>query len=221
MHEDMIRIILASQQEYSARSRAAYSGRDSIYSTQSIAPGVAFPTNFSFLTQGISNGLTPAQTNLENGGRLSNNDMFVVMGVRFQWFATAAYADLNFLCNGTTLFFNFYGNPFFYGKPEMFPGGSCAYTTAVGNQGPVAGTAYAGAVTIADLGGVSSTINGMPSKHNDFELGWPGLMLRDNDSFSCILQNNAGAYTTLAAAAGGTGLTMTVWLDGYRIRAVR
>lgn len=210
--DDVLRLAEAN---YGARSKAAYTGEDCLYSTVAIAPGTLFPVNFSFFTQGINSGtgLTYAQTNLDDGGRLSNNDQFLVMDVGFQWFQTACNADLNFLCNGTWLDWQFYNNRFFFGKPEMFPGGSVAYGTAAANLGTL--------VAVANLGPQTSTINGMPSKHNHFALGEPGILLRDNDSFKMVLSNAAAPYTTATVANGGTGLTMTAWLRGYRIRSVR
>jgi len=199
----------AAAKDYAGRSRTAYSGEDSLYDTASIAPGTAFPGSFSFFSQGLNNGKTYAQTNMQLGGQLSNNDAFLVLGVRFGWFSNANQIDVNFICNNTWLNWNFYNNSFFKGIPEMFPGGSMAYATAASST----------ALVTADVPyPITSILNGTPMKMNYFSVSEPGLLLCGNDSIAVELINAGGAYTTAAAAIGGTGLTMHVWLDGYRIR---
>ena len=54
-------------------------------------------------------------------------------------------------------------------------------------------------------------------RHNYFRLGDDGVLITPLDQFQMILINT-GVYTTATEDEGGQGLTMTAWLDGYRIR---
>ena len=189
-----------------------YIGIDTIYSTISIAANTLFPVSYSFFTAGITDGLTYAQTNLDSGSRLNNNDIFLVREVAFEFWKTGADPDINFLSNGCYLEWWFYGNRFLIGKLEDYPAGSQVYTSAVANLGT--------SVAVAGLGPVVSTVNGMPTVHNAFNLGEPGLLLQGNDSFKAVLNNAAAPYTTALAANGGTGITMTAKLRGYRARQI-
>jgi hypothetical protein len=203
---------MQAQWEAIKRRSDYYIGVDTIYSTVSIGVNTLFPTSFSFFTAGITDGLTYAQTNLDSGSRLNNNDIFLVREVAFEFWKTAADADLNFLLNGCSLDWWFYGNRFLIGKVEDYPGGSQAYTTAVANLGT--------SVAVAGLGPVVSTVNGIPGIHNAMNIGEPGILLQGNDSFKAVLSNQAAPYTTALAANGGTGLTMTAKLRGYRARQI-
>ena len=201
--------IQAASKDYSGRSRTSYSGEDSLYDTVTIAPDTLFPGEFSFFSQGINNGKSYAQTNMQLGGQLSNNDAFLVLGCRFGWFCNGNQIDLNYLCNNTWLDWKFYNNSFFKGIPEMFPGGSMAYATAASST----------ALVTADVPyPITSLVNGTPMKMNYFSVSEPGILLCGNDSVGVTLINASGPYTTATAEIGGTGLTMHVWLDGYRIR---
>jgi hypothetical protein len=202
-----------AQAQYGARLKNYYLGEDYIYSKQSINVATLFPTSFSFFTQGINtSGVNYSDTNLDQGSRLNNNDIFIVREVSFAVWKTVADADLNFLANGCHLDWEFYGNRFLVGTMECYPGGSMAYTSAVSNLGTL--------VTVSGLGPVISNLNGVPSIHNTFQIGAPGIELAGNDSFKCVLVNDAAPYTTATAAAGGTGITFTARLGGFRGRQI-
>lgn len=203
-------LIYAAQLDYNARSKMDYTGLDCLYDTQTLAAATLFPGNLTFFVSPANNGRTYAQTNMQVSGQLANNDAFLIMAARFQWFFNAAPADVIYLCNNCWLNFKFYNREFFWGIPEMFPGGSVAYVSAASSTALITATYPSPAV---------STINGVPSIHNYFSLGDEGVLLRDNDQLKVVLTNEGGPFTTSTAAAGGTGLTLRVWLDGYRIRS--
>jgi hypothetical protein len=62
--------------------------------------------------------------------------------------------------------------------------------------------------------------NGVPSKHNYFSLGEDGLLLKANDRVEVDLYNPT-PFNMIAGGVGGVGgngLTVRIYLDGFRVR---
>ena len=211
MFMDQIKALANAQNEKNALRKTAYQGKDFYFSRKTIAPATVFPGQYVFFSDVANqNGVLASQTNIQNANQTSNKDSFLLFGVRFGWSYDAASPDVKYLINNTNLIWNFFNNPFFQGPPEGYPGGSAAYTTAASSLALITAT-YPSPVT--------SLINGAPVTHNYFPISDDGLLINPQESFNMTLVNT-GVYTTAAAAAGGTGLTLTCWLDGYRIRSV-
>jgi hypothetical protein len=198
--------------EYAGR-KEAYQGEDCLYDTISIAPGAAMPSMTALFTvPSGTNGKTNAQTNMQVAGMLSNNDAFLVTGARCAISFNTHPIDAQNFVSLCWLDFKFFNREFFWGPPEMFPGGSGAYVSAASNLGT--------GVALAGLGPVTSVSNGVPSKHNYFSLGEDGLLLKANDRVEVDLYNPT-PFNMIAGGVGGVGgngLTVRIYLDGFRVR---
>jgi len=64
-----------------------------------------------------------------------------------------------------------------------------------------------------------AAINGQPSISNYFPIGGDGLLINPLEQFQMVL-HNTGTYTTATVDDGGTGITLTASLFGYRIRTL-
>lgn len=198
-----------AQLQQGDRRTMAYQGEDFYFSRKTIAPDTAFPGQYTFFADVANqNGVTFAQTNMMASQQTSNKDSFLLKGVRFGWTYGAADADVQYVINNLWLNWRFFNADFFKGPPEGYPGGSAAYATAASSLAAITAT-YPAPLT--------SIINGAPMRHNYFRLGDDGVLITPLDQFQMILINT-GVYTTATADEGGEGLTMTAWLDGYRIR---
>jgi hypothetical protein len=203
--------MLKVQAEKNILRKSAYQGKDFYFSRKTIQPDAAFPGQLTFFNDVANmNGVLPSQTNLQAAGQTSNLDSFLLMGVRFGWTYGAADLDVQYLVNNLNLIWRFFNVEFFQGPPEGYPGGSAAYATAASSLATIT-TDFPSPVT--------SIINGAPMSHNYFPIGDDGVLINPQEQFQMVLVNT-GSYTTATAAAGGTGLTLTAWLDGYRIRTV-
>ena len=200
-----------AQMQKGALRKKAYEGRDFYFSRKTIPVATLVPGQLTFFNDVANqNGVLTSQTNLQAAGQTSNLDSFLLMGVRFGWSYGACAADVSYLINNLNLIWRFFNVEFFQGPPEGYPGGSAAYASAASSLALITAT-YASPVT--------SIINGAPVTHNYFPIGEDGILINPQEQFQMILVNT-GIYTTATAAAGGSGLTLTAWLDGYRIRSV-
>jgi hypothetical protein len=189
----------------------SYVSKDRLYDTISVAAGAAIPAQLQFFVNPATNGKTYSQTNLDIAQQLSNNDMAWISGIYIKPLFNIAPADaanLESLCWADILLKK---QRFVYGKIGMFPGGSAGHVNSVGSLGT--------AVALAGLGPVTSYTNGSPNKANIFDIGDDGYLLWKNDSFTINL-NNTTPFNLLAAANGGTGLTLEVGFDITRVREV-
>jgi hypothetical protein len=189
----------------------SYVSRDREYDTISVAAGAAMPGQLQFFVNPATNGKTYSQTNLDIAQQLSNNDMAWITAIYIKPLFNIAPADaanLESLCWIDVLLKK---QRFVYGKVGMFPGGSAGHINAAASLGT--------AVAVAGLGPVTSYTNGSPNKANVFDIGKDGYLLWKNDSFTINL-NTTTPFNLLAAANGGTGLTLEVGFDILRVREV-
>jgi hypothetical protein len=189
-----------------------YLGKDFLFDTISIAPAAAMPNKSQFFLVPIgTNGKTQAQTNMQNSGQLANNDIVWIRSMRISVANNTHPIDLLNINQLTHFSIKFKNVEFTFGPLDQFPGGSQAYVTAATNLGT--------SVAVANLGPVTSVVNGIPSIHNVFEFGGDGYLLWKNDTIEVdqYLDTN---FNLLAAANGGTGTTIRVAFDVVRAREV-
>ncbi|HEY1209988.1 MAG TPA: hypothetical protein VGE85_11510 [Terracidiphilus sp.] len=209
MYRHEIEDLVQAQLQMGDRRTMSYQGEDFYFSRKTIAVGTLVAGQYTFFADVANqNGITFAQTNMMASQQTSNKDSFLLKGVRFNWSYSSADTDVTFLIQNMWLNWRFFNADFFKGPPEGYPGGSAAYVTAASSLATITST-YPSPLT--------SIVNGAPSRSNYFRLGDDGVLITPLDQFQMILVNT-GVYTTATAAAGGRGLTMTAWLDGYRIR---
>jgi hypothetical protein len=189
-----------------------YLGKDFLFDTISIAAGAAMPNKSQFFLVPIgTNGKTQAQTNMQNSGQLANNDIVWIRAMRISLSNNTNQIDAVNINQLTHFSIKFKNVEFTFGPLDQFPGGSQMYVTSAANLGT--------AIAVANLGPVTSVVNGVPSIHNVFEFGGDGYLLWKNDTLE-VDQYLDTSFTLLTAANGGTGTTIRVSFDVVRAREV-
>jgi hypothetical protein len=208
---DDVMALAQAQKEMGALRKAAYTGRDFYFSRKTVDVNTLVAGSYLFFSEVVGqNNVQPSQTNMQAANQTSNKDSFLLLGVGFGWTYSAADQDVQYIINNFNLLWKFFNVVFFQGPPEGYPGGSAAYVSAASSLAAITAT-YPSPTT--------SIINGAPTVGNYFPIGGDGVLINPQENFAMILENT-GTYTTATADDGGTGLTLTAWLHGYRIRSM-
>lgn len=172
-----------------------------LYDTITVAAGanVTNITTAFFTNVGPASGKTLAQTNLTQSQRLPAPEAFSIFGFRIRWSENILLADLLNILNGFCL--EFYLGQKYYQRGPLWD-----YN---------AGGGIGGFTTRTDE---SVYTNGRVGRESMHKLAIP-IVIENQMQFMAQLQGNA--YTMTAAAAGGTGLTLQLLLDGFYARGVQ
>lgn len=172
-----------------------------LYDTITIAAGSAVNslTSALFTNVGAASNKTLAQTNLSQSQKLPAPEAFSIFAFRIRWSEDILLADLLTLLNGFTL-------EFFLGQ-KVYQRAPLWYFAAGGGVG--------GFTTRTDS---SVYTNGNPTREAIHKLAIP-IVIENQMTFFAQLQGTA--VTLTAGASGGTGLTLTLLLDGLYARGVQ
>lgn len=172
-----------------------------LYDTITIAAGSALNTLTSalFTNVGAASGKTLAQTNLSQSQKLPAPEAFSIFAFRIRWSEDILLADLLQILDGFVLEF-YLGQKAYQRAPLWYF---------------AAGGGIDGFTTRTDA---SVYTNGNPTREAIHKLAIP-IVIENQMTFFAQLQGNA--YTLTAGAAGGTGLNMTLLLDGLYARGVQ
>lgn len=172
-----------------------------LYDTISIAAGSTLNTLTSalFTNVGPASNKTLAQTNLSQSQKLPAPEAFSIFAFRIRWAEDVLLADILSILNGFTLEF-YLGQKAYQRAPLWYfaAGGGLAGTTTRTNA--------------------SFYTNGNPTREAIHKLAIP-IVIENQMTFFAQLQGNA--FTLAAGAAGGTGITLTLLLDGLYARGVQ
>ena len=186
---------------------AGYENTDFLYDAFSVAQAAAFPPLTPMFQVPISANKTKAQTNMLSAGQLANGDTFKLRRLRVLVTGINVMADawnLGTLCSGTL---KINGRDFAMGPLIAFPGAGGMMSTAVALPAAVGATAMQ-----------NSLCNGDTNYMNAFKFEDEiQVDLGENISFNVVAET---AFNMVAAANGGTGVTVYVFLDGRRLRKV-
>lgn len=178
-----------------------------IYDTVTLAAGAAVTqTSAAFFTNvGAASNKTLAQTNMTQQNRLAAPQAFSIFGIRFFFAPNILLADaIAMMGQGSTN----------TGFALSFTMGDKRYQLA-----PLwyfsAGGGIAGYFTTSSQ---AVFTNGAPHRESMHKLAIP-LVIENQMNFSATLEGNS--YTLTAGASGGTGITMTLLLDGLYARGVQ
>ena len=172
-----------------------------LFDTVTIAAGAAAnETTASWFTNvGPASGKTLAQTNLRNNSELPSPQAFSIFSFRLRWSPNILLADLISILNGFALDFTLGDKSYQLAPLWYFPagGGIDGFTTRTTE---------------------SVYTNGNPTREAIHKLAIP-IVIENQMTFFANLRGNA--FTLAAAGAGGTGLTLTLLLDGLYARGVQ
>lgn len=180
-----------------------------LYDTFTVAAATAIVPPVQFFTvpigtagSGFATAKTIVQTNLTQPARLEAPRSFEVHALRLYVQQNVAFADLISLFNSLVAVLIVGEKAYQQGPVWMFP----------------AGGGITGNPTIA---GASNWQNGLANPCAINLIAQPFLVkLEQGENFRVELQGTTG-FTTAAAAAGGTGLTIVTVLDGILTRQVQ
>jgi len=172
-----------------------------LYDTVTIAAGanVTNQTASFFTNVGPASGKTLAQTNLRQASELPAPQAFSIFSFRLRWSEDILLADLLNILNGFCLTFTLGDKPYQRAPLWYF----------------AAGGGIDGFTTRTDS---SVYTNGNPTRESIHKLAIP-IVIENQMTFFANLEGNPLALT--AGAAGGTGLTLTLLLDGLFARGVQ
>jgi len=185
-----------------------YDNTDFLYDSFSVAQAAAFPQMTPMFQAPISAAKTRAQTNMRTNGTLANGEVFKLRRMRVIISSNTYPADaLNILqlCRAS-LYVG--GREFIMGPVLAFPGGGGGILTAAAQVG----TAAAGSNI------QTGYCNGVPDIRNAFAFE-DDIELQNNEQIQVDIVAET-AFNMTAAAAGGVGTTIYVFLDGRRLRKV-
>lgn len=172
-----------------------------LYDTITLAAAaVVNETTSAFFTNvGPASGKTLAQTNMTQSQRLPAPEAFSIFGLRLRWSEDILNTDALALINGMALEF-WLGQKFYQRAPLWYfaPGGGLNVVTT--NNA----TEYIS--------------NGQVTRESMHKLAIP-IVIENQMTFFARLVGNPVALS--AAAAGGTGLTLQLVLDGFYARGVQ
>lgn len=174
-----------------------------LYDTVTFASAVVLTTSASaiFTNVGNNSGKTQGQTNLQQSGRLMAPEAFSIQGFLFKWNEDVLRADLTALLS----------------TPASMQVLQFQISTKVYNQGPLWFYNPGGGIYgFSDKSNEAVYTNGMPGKSERHVLAIP-LVIDNQASFQAQL---VGGPYTFSAAAGATGFTYQLVLDGYYARGV-
>jgi hypothetical protein len=168
--------------------------------------------NTSFFTNvGPASAKTLAQTNMSQASRLPAPEAFAIFGFRLRWNEDILAADLASLL----------GNGLGVGG-AVTAGGMClefSLGQKVYQRAPLWYFASGGGVNgFTTRTAESSYTNGIASREAMHKLAIP-IVIENQMTFEAHLTGTA--FATTAAAAGGTGVTLTLLLDGLYARGVQ
>ena len=172
-----------------------------LYDTITIAAGqtVSTLTTSFFTNVGPASNKTLAATNMSQSQRLPAPEAFSIFGFRVRWSENILLADLITLLNGFCL-------EFYLGQKCYQRGPLWDYNAGGGIAGFLTNTA------------TSVLTNGKPGRESMHKLAIP-IVIENQMTFFAQLQGTSVNLT--AGAAGGTGLTLQLLLDGFYARGVQ
>ena len=178
-----------------------------LYDTVAIAAGANLSTLTSafFTNVGPASSKTLAQTNMTQSQRLPAPEAFSIFGIRLRWSENVLPADiLSILGYGTTTTGFALSLTLGQKRYQLAPlwyynagGGLMPFTTATAS---------------------TYLSNGVPSREAMHKLAIP-IVIENQMTFSAALEGTA--YTLTASGSGGTGITLTLLLDGLYARGVQ
>ena len=170
-----------------------------VYDTITYQPGGSITqTNSSFFTNVDSqSGKTPAQTSMDQNGKLDAPEAFSVFGVRLNWSEDILFADLITLLNGWAF-------QFILGKKAYQLANIRHFSSGMGISGYTTRSSQ------------SFYTNGVPGRQSMNMLAVK-LVIANQMSFSASLVGNTGQ--TLSGS--GTGMTLLCELVGLYARGVQ
>lgn len=156
-----------------------------------------------FTNVGPSSSKTKAKTNMSQSRRLPAPEAFSVFGIRIFWSPNVLLADLVNVMNN-------FAFEFYLGQKSYQLGPLWYFAAGAGIDGL--------ATTTAATTTITAYSNGSPVRESMHKLALP-IVIENQMTFWAQL---VGTSTTLTTSAnGGTGLTMTVLLDGFYARGVQ
>lgn len=172
-----------------------------LYDTVQFAAGatVSQLTSALFTNVGPASGKTLALTNVTQQQKLPAPEAFSIFGFRFRWSEDILRADLQSVINGFAVEF-YLGQKVYQRAPIWYlaaGGGIYGFTTKVSEA------IYS---------------NGLPSREAMHKLAIP-IVIENQMTFFAQLVGTP--FTLAAGAAGGTGFTMQLLLDGLYARGVQ
>lgn len=172
-----------------------------LYDSFTIAAGnpLTVLTSALFTNVGPASNKTLAQTNMTQSQRLPAPEAFSIFGLRLRWSEDVLLADLLTILNGFCL--EFYLGQKVYQRAPLW------YFSAGGGINAVTTRTDASVYT-----------NGVPTREAMHKLAIP-IVIENQMTFWAQFQGNQVNLT--AAAAGGTGLTAMLLLDGLYARGVQ
>ena len=186
---------------------AGYENSDFLYDSFSVAQAAAFPQLTPMFQTPISGAKTRAQTNMRSAGTLSNGETFKLRRLRVLIAGCSTLADawnIGTLCSGVLKIGD---RDFITGPLLSFPGGAGIQATAVAMPAAVGTTALQ-----------NSICNGDTQYTNAFRFE-DDVPVDYGESIVFNVTAETG-FNMVAAANGGTGATLYVFLDGRRLRKV-
>lgn len=172
-----------------------------IYDTVTVAAAASLSTLTSafFTNVGAASGKTLGLTNMTQAQRLPAPEAFSIFGFRFRYSEDILAADLISILNSMVL--EFYLGQKQYQRAPLW------YFNAGG-----------GIYAVTTRQTASFYTNGYPDREGMHKLAIP-IVIENQMTF--YAQLNGTAFTMAAAAAGGTGITMQLLLDGLYARGVQ
>jgi hypothetical protein len=170
---------------------------DSVVVAASATPTVSNTSFFSNV--GPASNKTVADTNLSTNRLLTAPEAFSIMSFRIRWQEDILLADLI----GVLKNYNF---EFYIGKK-------------IYQQAPIWNfNAGGGIYGVSDVSSTSVFTNGYPGREAMHRLNIP-LVIDNTAQF--YGQLNGGSYTLTSSGSGGTGMRLTLMLDGFWARGIQ
>lgn len=167
--------------------------------TVAVATAVTNINTTFFTNVGPASNKTVADTNMSQSQRLAAPEAFSIFGFRLRWAENILLADLITLLNNFCL--EFYLGQKVYQRAPLWHfnagGGISAFTTKTD---------------------AAIYVNGIPHREAMHKLAIP-IVIENQMTFFAQLQGTT--FTTTAAGSGGTGLNLTLLLDGFYARGVQ
>ena len=176
-----------------------------IYDTVTVAAGSALTSGTQFFTNvGSASGKTYAQTNMSQSQRLPSPEAFSIQSIKVRFSENILFADAISIINGFAL-------EFYLGQKQ--------YQRAPLWQYPAGGGIVSNATPLAAGVSTGSYTNGVATREAQIALAVP-IVIENGMTFYAQLVGTS-SYTLTAGGSGGTGVTMTVLLDGLYARGVQ
>lgn len=188
-----------------------YQNSSVIFDSFSVAAAAAFPgVTTMFQVQVGSAGKTLAQTNLRASGMLENGDVFYIGAFGISLTSNTFPTDAVNILENVSVQLIIGGRTYVSGAVKLFPGGIGGNVTAAANLGTLLG-----ATSI--ITGFSNGAKGIGAPAM-FTFSDP-VVINANETIQVVITAETG-FNMAAAAAGGTGTTLTCVMFGSRIRKV-